>query len=469
MCGIAAVLNGGLHEVVRMGNALKHRGTHSRTTQIGNLKVWFSHLPITDPTAPPQPYRSGKWSVWLNGFISNYQELARAANLKMETDCDTEFLAKFIDAAAHDTDVLPLIYKRMTVLNGFFSILFINHETNQVGMVTDRYGIKQLYTYKRGGTTYIASEVKALLAVLPLEISESGAEDWLYSLGVMNLNTIYEGVERVQSVPWYMPQPISISYADAKEQLARLLNLSIQRNKVRTKSDCVFLSGGVDSGILASRMNPEYCFSMDYRDEKFSEIENIKRNSNGIHLSMICNEKLFNEYKHPAADVLDDLKAGSCYTNFALTELASKFATVIYSGAGGDEVFDGYTHRYNRPINDVIRRTLITDDGPVMNYDPDQVTHKNYDWKFLKAILVVEDRIAGFHTMETRYPLLDNDFVDFALSLPAEYRTGKRILKDISGLSDEVVNGKKRGFSNPYMTNFEWAKFVLRSKRKPIL
>lgn len=74
--------------------------------------------------------------------------------------------------------------------------------------------------------------------------------------------------------------------------------------------------------------------------------------------------------------------------------------------------------------------------------------------------------MAGFHTMETRYPLLDNDFVDFALSLPAEYRKEKRILKDISGLHPDVVKGKKRGFSNPYMNNMEWATFALNKKRK---
>ena len=67
--------------------------------------------------------------------------------------------------------------------------------------------------------------------------------------------------------------------------------------------------------------------------------------------------------------------------------------------------------------------------------------------------------MGGYHTMETRYPLLDNDFVDFSLSLPNEYLDNKRILKDISGLSDDVINGKKKGFSNPYYTNKEWVEF----------
>ena len=74
--------------------------------------------------------------------------------------------------------------------------------------------------------------------------------------------------------------------------------------------------------------------------------------------------------------------------------------------------------------------------------------------------------MAGWHTMETRYPLLDNDFVDFALSLPDEYLKDKRILKDISGLHFEVLNAKKKGFSNPHFTNKEWVKFTLKHIKK---
>jgi len=228
---------------------------------------------------------------------------------------------------------------------------------------------------------------------------------------------------------------------------------SIDRNQYDNAG--VYLSGGVDSGMIANRLKIDYSFSVDYLDNK-SEIENIKLNTEGQHYTMIANDLVGREYPLKTLEALDDFKAGSCYTNFAIAELASKFCKVMYSGAGGDEVFNGYTHRYNRPINDVIKRT--SKDGK--HYD---ITHKEYDWKYLKGILVVEDRMSGYHTMETRYPLLDNDFVDFALSLPDKYLDNKRILKDISGLHPNVVNGKKRGFSNPHFTNEEWVNFCKES------
>lgn len=459
MCGIAAVINGDWQDLSKMGKTINRRGLTSNSYEVGNLKVFHSLLPITDPEAPPQPYQAGPYIVWLNGYISNYKELALKYRINLKTDCDTELLAELF--AIHGMGCV-------NELNGFFAIIVFNAVSGITHTVTDRYGIKQLYLYRQGETTYIASEVKALLSVCDIEISEEAAVDWLYSLGVMNPNTIYKGIDRAMSVPFNKtPKQISISYSDAKQHLLYLLNESINRNRVEGMKTGVFLSGGIDSGIIAKRMTPDFSFSMDYLDDSYSEIDRIKKNSRGIHHTLICNDRLVQEYKHATIDALDDLKAGSCYTNFALTELASKFCRVIYSGAGGDEVFDGYVHRYNRPINEVIRRIKITDDlAGVPLYE--DITHKEYDWKFLRAILVVEDRMAGHHTMETRYPLLDNDFVDFALSLPPEYRTGKRILKDISGLHDDVKSGPKHGFSNPHFDNFQWAKFALKETRNRI-
>jgi len=68
--------------------------------------------------------------------------------------------------------------------------------------------------------------------------------------------------------------------------------------------------------------------------------------------------------------------------------------------------------------------------------------------------------------METRYPLLDNDLVNFALSLPGEYLENKRILKDVCGLHEDVVNGKKKGFSNPYFSNEQWVDFALENLKR---
>jgi len=443
MCGINAVINGSLKDIQSMIDNSSKRGVFQGVTKIANSFVHFNWLPITDSTAKMQPFTSNNYTVWMNGFISNYDELAEHYNIKLESKCDTELLAKFLDKFKG---------KKLNELNGFFAVLYFNGF--EWTTFTDKFGIKKLYEYRKENKIFIASEIKSILAACPeIEIDQIKADQFKYDLGVMNPNSIYKGITRTRKLALVIPEKINITYNEAKVRLTILFIQSCSRNKTEL-NDCVFLSGGIDSGIIAKFMKPEYSFSMDYVDSKYSEIENIKLNSTGKHYSLICNKEMFNEYSHKLIGCIQDPKVGSSYTNFALTEFASKFCTVIYSGAGGDEFFGGYPHRINKPINEVIKRTL--NDGP--KYD---VSHFDYDLKFLNGVLNIEDAIAGFHTMETRYPLLDNDLVDFALSLPDEYLKNKRILKDISGLHPEVINGSKKGFSNPYMTNDQWVEFII--------
>ena len=457
MCGISVVINGTYGDVHSMGQAINRRGNIRTTSAHGDILVSFNQLKITDQSSlNKQPFVSGKYTVWLNGYISNYLELAIKYNITLDTTCDGELLAKLFNKAGTLC---------VDELSGFFAIVvYVDGLYGQVLCYTDRYGIKQLYEYRKGKTTFICSEVKGILAACPeIKLNALAVQEWKYSLGVMTKDTIYDGIERVNCIPFCTPNKIDIDYNSALKQLTKLFNQSIERNRapLGIKSG-VFLSGGIDSGIIAKYIKPDYSFSMDYLDEKFSEIENIKLNSAGKHYSIICNEQLFEEYKFKTLNALDDLKAGSCYTNFALTELASKFCTIIYSGAGGDEFFGGYNHRLNKPINDVIKRTNLL--GPVeFTYDGSKF---NYDLLFLRAVLVVEDRMAGYHTMETRYPLLDNDLVDFALSLPDEYLKNKLILKDISGLNEAVLTSSKKGFSNPYCTNEDWVNLCLNNLNK---
>lgn len=441
MCGISVVINGPSESVIKMGRAVRHRGTRHNVTHLWKDHVFFSHLAITDQQAPSQPYVSGNYRVWLNGYISNYKELAEKYDIKMWTDCDTQVLADLFNLKGFDV---------LHELNGFFAIAVYDGEWH---FFTDRYGIKQLYQYDDSETTYVCSELKGLKQVVNLEIDQDAVSDWQYSLGVMS-ETIYKGVRRIQSLPMPEINHVSMSYEDAEKELIRLLQQSFERNKTKLKSG-VFLSGGVDSGIIAKWLKPDYSFSMDYIEEKYSEYENIKLNSHGIHYTMICNKELADKYSESVLKALDDFKVGSCYTNFALTELASKFCTVLYSGAGGDELFYGYTHRYDKPINEVIKRTSA--EGKQYN-----ITHEEYDWLYLRGILVVEDRMAGYHCMETRYPFLDNDLVNFVLSLPKEYRFNKKILKGVSGLPDQITQGRKRGFSNPFYTNEDWVNHCLK-------
>src|SRR5262249_33562801 len=97
---------------------------------------------------------------------------------------------------------------------------------------------------------------------------------------------------------------------------------------------------------------------------------------------------------------------------------------------------------------------------------------------FLHGLLVVEDKLSMTHGLESRVPFLDNDLVDFAMSVPTraklgnldnvirldenepgskakkyfeKTRDGKLILREAMRryIPERVVNGIKQGFSAP--------------------
>lgn len=461
MCGINAVINGKPSDAVRMAHATRNRGlvvhTYHHELNGQTFDVAFNYLPITGEKNIEYPVTVGTYKVWLNGYISNYKELQSEYELENQCGTDTEVMAQLVVSGIMDNKQAEAV----KLLNGFFSILIYDEATGLHYTFTDRHGIKQLYFCENA----ISSEIKGLQALYDIKPIKHAAANWRSTLGIIENHCGYYGVWKSDKTPHNeVEKRTDITYHEAKWELSKLLHQAFERNKAAGLRTGVLLSGGIDSGILAKYMQPDYCFSMDYADADFSEIENIKLNTQGIHYTIICNKQLADTYAPLAAQCLDELKAGSCYTNYALTELASKFCRVIYSGAGGDELFKGYTHRYDKPVEEVAHRSGCTPDShlPMIGYKP--MTHEEYDAAYLKGILIVEDRIGGAHAVENRYPFLDNDLVDFVRSLPDEFLENKKILKDVCGLHPSVVYGKKRGFSNPYFTNLEWADFVLKQK-----
>jgi asparagine synthase (glutamine-hydrolysing) len=463
MCGINAVINGKPGDALRMAEATQGRGwyiqEYHHEVNGQTFDVAFNYLPITGKSNISYPFSIGTYRFWLNGYISNYKELQRSYNVENESGTDTEVMARLLSIGIQKEKIDDYL----NVLNGFFSILIYDESTGKSSTYTDRHAIKQLYVCENA----ISSEIKGLQALYDIKEIRNAINNWRSTLGIINKWSGYYGVWKVNPVPHNeVNLDCGITYHEAKLKLSALLLQAFERNKAPGLRTGVLLSGGIDSGMLAKYMQPDYCFSMDYEEKDYSEIQNIKRNTQGIHYTMICNKQLADTYAPLAAQCLDELKAGSCYTNYALTELASKFCKVLYSGAGGDELFKGYTHRYDKPVVEVAHRSGCTPGShlPMIGYE--DMTHQEYDAAYLKGILIVEDRIGGAHAVETRYPFLDNDLWDFVRSLPRckEFLTDKRILKAVCGLHPDVVNGKKRGFSNPHFTNLEWADYVLTQK-----
>jgi len=68
-------------------------------------------------------------------------------------------------------------------------------------------------------------------------------------------------------------------------------------------------------------------------------------------------------------------------------------------------------------------------------------------------ILTKVDRASMAASLEVRVPFLDHEWVEFAASLPSEFRLNKAILRETlkDTLPDAILSRRKKGFSAPVL------------------
>jgi len=183
---------------------------------------------------------------------------------------------------------------------------------------------------------------------------------------------------------------------------------------------------------------------------------------------------------------LEDLRLGMSYPNFYISRLASKFVKVCLQGTGGDELFGGYPWRYykvfaslskedffdqyydfwQRLIPDSKKEELFTDQvinqininaprlvfervftfNNKLKYDtPKQHINNSMYFEiktFLSSLFLVGDKLSMAHGLEERFPFMDNDLVEFAMSIPVEFKLGN-LEKEIHKLDENFTKKKK--------------------------
>jgi len=236
------------------------------------------------------------------------------------------------------------------------------------------------------------------------------------------------------------------SYEDAVLNVRELVTDSIKRQTPNEVDFGLCLSGGVDSNII--KMNLPKCPAFTARFKGFDvERENAEL------LDGKQYEILFSEVENLNKTIyhLEDLRVGASWSNYSLYQLASKFVTVLFDGAGSDELFGGYVWRYDMSKNYVSQVLQRTSQSAEYAFTDTIENRRLFDVShFLQGVLIVCDKLSMAHTIEMRVPFLDNELWEFATTLPLDWITGKKILKDaFPELPEQIKNAPKRGFSSP--------------------
>jgi len=186
---------------------------------------------------------------------------------------------------------------------------------------------------------------------------------------------------------------------------------------------------------------------------------------------------------------IEEPRMSFSYPNYLTAGMASRWVKVTLSGTGGDELFGGYPWRYsmadapdpieryfaswNRLLTPMELKQALSDrvlvdvdlDRPRMIFDRvlaeseglpvlDRMLHFEF-CTFLRGLLVIEDKLSMAHSLEVRVPFLDNQLVDFALTVPADVKLqggrSKRLFREAMAgvLPEDVRNRDKSGFTPP--------------------
>lgn len=375
MCGIAGYISRSEWPGNAMVDALEHRGPDGKgayAERWGDWNVFLGHrrLAIIDLSAKgKQPMISHKRNgvITFNGEIYNYRELK--AELKntvpLQSETDTEVLLEMI--ARDGLDALQS-------LNGDFAFAYLDREKQQAYLVRDRFGVKPLYYAHTDGNFWFGSEIKALLAggLKPQLATENLQRYFTFKYSPGN-ETLFRHVERVppghflqfdlktgdvKLTRYWSPNKVDIggSYRDRCEELRHLMADAVKLRLVADVPVSTFLSGGLDSSIIASFLRNEpqimhYCAVKDAAD-----IMAEGTTSDGAFADQLARDwklnytrvgigsaELTGEMIQRTLRFSDDLIAdGSQIPAFLITEKASEQSTVVLTGMGADELFYGY-------------------------------------------------------------------------------------------------------------------------------
>lgn len=380
MCGILGSVRSRSAAPVRPDpTLLRHRGPDAQGSGlIGAAQLGHARLSIIDLAGGAQPMSdaAGLATIVFNGEIYNFAALRR----ELES-CGARF------ASRSDTEVILAAYLAWGVagfarLRGMFAFALHDRRDGSTVLARDPFGIKPLFWTRGAGGVAFASELGALLELLPERpaIDFTSVFETLAHRYPFGEHTLYQGVERLEPgmalvvSPW-AEEVRRVRFASVRDEVERArhegsagsdLPNSVSAEGVAARvADSVkhhtvadvplgcFLSGGLDSSIVAWQLaregsGPLRAYSVGFAGARSeaSELPFARAVARAVGAEL-------HEVELGPGDfaALAPLLSGSLNGPFAepadvamlkLSLTAARDVKVVLSGEGGDESFGGY-------------------------------------------------------------------------------------------------------------------------------
>lgn len=390
MCGIAGFFSHrqvGLEIVNQMFQPLARRGPDAQHTVLWDEKfretnsaphnaLLHTRLSIRDPRPEAdQPMHNEAKDIWIcyNGEVYGWEkdaQLLANEGCKFRTRSDTEFILHAYQAWGLDA-LLPK-------LRGMFALVILDLRMQKLHLLRDRMGLKPLIYYWANGEFAFGSTVRSVLPFLPQQeraLSATGIDAYLAHRYIPAPRTIFKNIQRLENgyqlcfdlqsralekKCYWHPNAIIGDWREALDESILL----------RTASDRpvgVFLSGGVDSAVIASRLsmlgyNNIATFTAGFPGTAFDESAEAAALASQLGMpnqGIKIEQDIKQDFSSIVRDLDEPFADPSAIPTWYLARETVSQATVVLGGDGGDELFGGYK-RYRQHLRSAWRRSVRT-------------------------------------------------------------------------------------------------------------
>ena len=376
MCGIAGFVGAGDAALLRrMTDSIAYRGPDAEgflSDPASGVFLGHRRLSILDATGGAQPMvtADGAHAIVFNGEIYNFAELRR----------ELVALGAHFSSDHSDTEVLLLGYRQwgqalLPRLNGMWAFAIHDRVRNQLFLSRDRFGKKPLYYATASGAFVFASELGALRrhpatpgSLDPLSLRKYYAygyvpaprtlyrDVWKLPAG-HSLTLDLASMQARSSCYWsWQPEPVDPVPPGAEdlwaEELLTKLDAAVARRLVADVPVGAFLSGGIDSSLVAAlaarRIGGERLrsFSIGFEEASFDEsrhaLEMARLIGSEHALEVVSVDRALEALPELLPRLDEPVADSSLLPTYLLCRHARRHVTVALGGDGADELFAGY-------------------------------------------------------------------------------------------------------------------------------